>query len=66
MKTKKAAAKRFKLTGRGKARHHATNRRHLLEGKSAKRMRRLEALVATNRTENKRLQVLLPYIGKIK
>lgn len=66
MKTKRAAAKRFTLTGTGKPRHHSTNRRHLLECKSARRMRRLESLVVTNRTEKNRLKVLLPYIGKIK
>ena len=43
MKTNKTAAKRFKVTGSGKITHEQTNRRHLLEVKSSKRMRKLES-----------------------
>ncbi len=41
MKTKKAAAKRFKVTGRGKVMHRQTGQRHLLSKKSRRRKRRL-------------------------
>ncbi|HBJ73676.1 MAG: 50S ribosomal protein L35 [Actinomycetota bacterium] len=41
-KTHSGAKKRFKVTGTGKITHEQANRRHLLESKSSKRMRRLE------------------------
>ncbi len=41
MKTKKAAAKRFKVTSRGKVMHRQTGQRHLLSKKSRRRKRRL-------------------------
>ena len=40
-KTHKGAAKRFKVTARGKVRRAKASRRHLLSGKSAKRRRGL-------------------------
>ena len=40
-KTHSGAKKRFKITGSGKITHEKANRRHLLEGKSSKRTRRL-------------------------
>ena len=42
-KTHSGSKKRFKVTGSGKITHEQTNRRHLLEVKSSKRKRRLEA-----------------------
>jgi large subunit ribosomal protein L35 len=42
-KTHSGAKKRFKVTGSGKITHEQTNRRHLLEVKPSKRMRKLEA-----------------------
>ena len=39
-KTKKAIAKRFKVTGTGKVMHRSPNRRHLLSNKSVKQKRR--------------------------
>ena len=41
MKTRKAAAKRFKQTGTGKFMHNRAGGRHILTKKSAKRTRRL-------------------------
>jgi large subunit ribosomal protein L35 len=40
-KTHSGAKKRFRLTGSGKVMREQANRRHLLEGKSSKRTRRL-------------------------
>ena len=40
-KTHSGAKKRFRLTGTGKVMREQANRRHLLEGKSSKRTRRL-------------------------
>jgi large subunit ribosomal protein L35 len=39
LKTKKSAAKRFKITGTGKVQIRATGMRHLLEHKSSKSKR---------------------------
>ncbi len=41
MKTHSGAKKRFKVTGSGKITRERTNRRHLLEVKSSRRIRRL-------------------------
>jgi large subunit ribosomal protein L35 len=40
-KTDRGAAKRFKVTGTGRLRRQQAMRRHLLEKKSSKRVRRL-------------------------
>ena len=42
-KTHSGAKKRFKVTGSGKVMREQANRRHLLEGKSSKRTRKLAA-----------------------
>jgi large subunit ribosomal protein L35 len=42
MKTKRAAAKRFKLTGTGKIRRGKAGKQHLMRGKSANRLRKLK------------------------
>ena len=41
MKTHSGAKKRFKVTGTGRLRREQANKRHLLEGKSSRRTRRL-------------------------
>jgi len=41
MKTDRGAAKRFKITGRGKLRREQAFRNHILEKKPSKRTRRL-------------------------
>ena len=42
MKTRKAVAARFKLTGTGKLKRQRPGRRHILTKKSSKRKRRLK------------------------
>ena len=42
MKTKRAAAKRFKLTGTGRIRRGKAGKQHLMRGKSANRLRKLK------------------------
>ena len=61
MKTRKAAAKRFKETGTGKFVHARANGRHILTKKSAKRKRRLGQTTAIKSTEMSRLKAALPY-----
>jgi len=41
MKTKRAAAKRFSLTGTGKLKRRRANKRHILTKKTTKRKRQL-------------------------
>jgi len=41
MKTHRGAKKRYKVTGTGKILRRKTNRSHILEKKSSKRLRRL-------------------------
>jgi len=62
MKTKKAAAKRYKLTANGKVKYKKMNLRHILTKKTTKRKRGLRksgyvAAVATGQIKKK----LLPY-----
>jgi large subunit ribosomal protein L35 len=57
-KTHSGAKKRFKVTGSGKVMREQANRRHLLEGKSSKRTRRLagtEPVAASDLKKAKRL-----------
>jgi large subunit ribosomal protein L35 len=61
MKTRKAAAKRFKETGTGKFRHNRANARHILTKKSSKRKRRLSRSAAVKASEMSRLKASLPY-----
>ena len=42
LKTKKAAAKRFKVTGTGKVKRNKSNTQHILGKKSRKRKRNLK------------------------
>jgi len=41
MKTKRAAAKRLRVTGSGKIRRASARHSHMMRGKSASRLRRL-------------------------
>ena len=60
-KTRKAAAKRFKQTGRGKYMRNHAGGRHILTKKSAKRKRRLGQDVEVKSTEKERIRSALPY-----
>ena len=59
MKTHSGAKKRFKLTGSGKLRREQANRRHLLEGKSTTRTRRLAADVDVSPADAKKVKRML-------
>lgn len=61
MKTRKAAAKRFKQTGTGKYIRNCANARHILTKKSSKRKRRLGRASAVKSCEVSRLKASLPY-----
>lgn len=61
MKTKRAAAKRFKLTGTGKVRRPKQGGQHGMIGKSRTRRRRLRDNAIVAPAFEKRVKLLLPY-----
>lgn len=64
LKTKKGAAKRFKLTKRGKIKYRTSGTGHLLTNKDARRLRRLRrARTLTDKKKAKYLKRMLPYGG---
>jgi len=60
-KTKKAVAKRFKVTGTGKVLRAQASRRHLLSSKSAKRKRHLAKSALVHPTDIARIIKNLPF-----
>lgn len=60
-KTKKAVAKRFKVTGSGKVLRAQASRRHLLSSKNAKRKRQLAKSVLVDVTDMARIKENLPF-----
>ena len=60
-KTKKAVAKRFKITGTGKVLRARASRRHLLASKSAKRKRHLAKSALVHDTDTARIIKNLPF-----
>ena len=60
-KTKKAVAKRFKITGSGKVLRSQAGRRHLLASKSSKRKRQLAKTAVLDRTDEARIKENLPF-----
>lgn len=61
IKTRKAVAKRFKITGTGKVLRSRAGKRHLLQTKSAKRRRGLGGMVVTDKTDVYRIKQNLPF-----
>lgn len=62
LKTKRAAAKRFKFTASGKVKHRKAFRSHILGGKDRKRKRQLRAPGYVDDTNLKAVKKLLPYL----
>jgi large subunit ribosomal protein L35 len=60
-KTKKAVAKRFKVTGTGKVLRSQSSRRHLLVNKSSKRKRQLGKSLVVDATDVARIKENLPF-----
>lgn len=61
MKTKRAAAKRFKTTGTGKLMKMNANKTHILNKMSTKRKRKLRKAVEVDASNVKMMKRLLPY-----
>ncbi|WGK68437.1 50S ribosomal protein L35 [Candidatus Haliotispira prima] len=61
MKTRKAAASRYKVTGSGKIVIKKQGLRHILTKKSAKRKRRLRKGAVVDKVEFARARQMMPY-----
>jgi large subunit ribosomal protein L35 len=60
-KTRKAVAKRFKITATGKVLRRRAGRRHLLQGKHPKRRRSLRKATLVGPTDAYRVKQSLPF-----
>lgn len=61
IRTRKAVAKRFKITASGKVMRSRAGRRHLLSGKSPKRRRSLGTAKLVDKTDEYRIKGSLPF-----
>lgn len=61
MKTRRAAAKRFKKTASGEFKAYKNFKSHILEHKSPKRKRQLRKALIVHETDKEHLQKMLPY-----
>ena len=62
IKTSRAAAKRFKVTGTGKLKRMKAYKSHILTKKSQKRKRNLRNATITDATNVKSMKKILPYL----
>lgn len=60
MKTRKAVAKRFKISANGKVMHSRAGKNHLLTHKSSKRKRNLKSESSVSQSDKKRIKQMLP------
>ena len=61
IKTRRAAAKRFNITGTGRFKRTRTNKQHILAKKSPKRKRRLRSQTLADKTNERQIRRMLPY-----
>ncbi len=62
VKTSKSAAKRFKKTGTGKLVRMKANKSHILNKKTTKRKRNLRKSTIVDKTNEKTMKKILPYL----
>ncbi|QSR87434.1 50S ribosomal protein L35 [Candidatus Methylacidiphilum infernorum] len=60
-KTKKAVAKRFKVSAKGKILYRGSGRRHLASSKNRKRMRRIGSVKIVDDSDRKKILESLPF-----
>ena len=60
-KTKKAAAKRFRVTATGKFKYQRANKQHILGKKSPKRKMTLRKAAVVDKTNEAAVRKMLPY-----
>lgn len=61
IKTRRAAAKRFSVTGSGEFKRNKAYKSHILEKKTPKRKRNLRKAAIVNAAEHARVKRMLPY-----
>ena len=61
MKTRRAAAKRFAVTGTGEFKRNKAYKRHILEKKSQKRKRNMRKAALITAADHERVRRMLPY-----
>jgi large subunit ribosomal protein L35 len=62
LKSRRAAAKRFRATGSGKVMRRKAFKNHLLQHKNAKRRSRLSKAVVVSERDVENVQQMLPYL----
>ncbi|MEA5583383.1 50S ribosomal protein L35 [Nodularia harveyana UHCC-0300] len=62
LKTRKAAAKRFRATGSGKIVRRKAFKNHLLEHKSSNKKRSLSKSTLVNERDEDNVRLMLPYL----
>ena len=61
MKTKKSAAKRFKVTGKGVIKRARATKRHILTKRTTKNKRQLRGMVEMKPGDSRSAQAMMPY-----
>ena len=61
MKTRRSAAKRFKITGSGEFKRAKAFKSHILEKKSPARKRNLRKATMVSKSDHERVVKMLPY-----
>ena len=62
IKTKRAAAKRFKMTASGNLKRNKAYKRHILTKKTTKNKRNLRHATIMDKTNEKNMKKVLPYL----
>ncbi|MCA1994280.1 MAG: 50S ribosomal protein L35 [Coleofasciculus sp. S288] len=62
LKTRKAAAKRFRVTGSGKILRRKAYKNHMLEHKSSERRQRLSNMALVDERDAENVRLMLPYL----
>jgi len=62
LKTRKAAAKRFRATGSGKIVRRKAFKNHLLQHKSSDKKRRFSKMAVVNECDAPNVRLMLPYL----
>ena len=64
LKTRKAAAKRVKITGSGKFLRNSVGMRHLLEHESSEKKRNKGNATEITKSDERKVKLMLPYRAK--
>lgn len=62
LKTRKAAAKRFRATGTGKIVRRKASKNHLLEHKSSNKKRKMSKMAIVDERDAGNVRLMLPYL----